>query len=166
VLTVVLPAVPGGSPLVTGGSELGLLVAPPPAGANGIGLGLSPSPSPHARVINGTLKNETTNDRLPNIVIFLHHAPSADRRRPTDRSREICREAARSRRLFKLVLDLRSIAADMAVPCTRGCNTSSPQNGIRISYIDEPTIVEPTLDEREVTRVMRGAPQPFHEPPS
>jgi hypothetical protein len=58
-----LPAMPGGSPLVAGGS----LVAPP-AGVNGIelGPGLS-SPSPHARVIQGTAKHETTNQRLPNI---------------------------------------------------------------------------------------------------
>jgi hypothetical protein len=79
-----LPAMPGGSPLGAGGSGLGLLVAPP-AGGNGIGFELSPSP--HAKiVIKGTVQRETTNDRLPNIVIFLHHAPSAERPRQTGRS--------------------------------------------------------------------------------
>jgi hypothetical protein len=77
VLTAMLPAIPampGGSPFVVGG----LLVAPP-AGVDGIELGL-PSPSPHARVIQGTAKHETTNQRLPNILIhLLYHGPSAER---------------------------------------------------------------------------------------
>jgi hypothetical protein len=76
VLTVMLPmppVVPGGSPLVIDGSGLGLPVVPP-AGVNGIGLELSPSP--HAMIVKGTAKDETTNKRLPNIVIhLLYHGP-------------------------------------------------------------------------------------------